>query len=343
MSLIPIEQIADDQRASVEAFRAAGGRSFQDAASVEEARANYVRSSGAAGFARIEVARVEDVTIGDGETQFGARVYDPRPVARRSSASPVVLFFHAGGWVVGNLDTHDTLCRRFADRLQLPVVAVDYRLGPEHRFPAAHDDAVHAVQWVRDEAVARGFDASRLITAGDSAGGGLATMLASQPAAAVDGTRIVAQVLLYPVLDLACDSRSYERVDASAGVSLTAATMRWFAEQYLADPAEASDERCSPLRFAARVADEDAGAAATPQAPAFILSLGLDPLCDEIIAYAGLLARTGTEVEHLHLPRHAHGIFTTAGKVAAGGKLVARACAFIEQRLDALDQVAPRR
>lgn len=319
--LIELSEVAADQRPLIEAFRANGSRSFQDAGSMAASREAYETSSAANGLAKDELALVGDVAIGSGDEQFGVRVYDPR--AERSAADAVLVFFHGGGWVIGSLETHDAVCRRFATRTGLPVVAVDYRLGPEFPFPAAHLDCQRAIEWVRDESTARGWNAERIVTVGDSAGGGLATALAFLPSLAVDGTEIVAQLLLYPVLDLANESPSYAKIEE--GFPLTANSMRWFAENFLADPADASDPRVSPL-LAVELGD-------APQPPAWVLSLGLDPLADEAIEYAGLLARNGTRVEHVHLPHHAHGLFTSAGKIRTGEEMIDRASEFLERVL----------
>ena len=315
--MIPLEQVADDQRALIAAFREAGGKSFQDAESMAVARANYEKSCEANGLAKDAVASVETIEIGSGDELFRVRVYDPR--AERSAQDAVVMFFHGGGWVIGSLETHDSVCRRLATLTGLPVVAVDYRLGFEHHFPAGHLDCRTAVEWVRDAAGARQWDASRIVTIGDSAGGGLATVLAFEPSMLVEGTKVVAQVLLYPVLDIENESPTYAKVEE--GFPLTANSMRWFAENILADRADASDPRISPLLA---VHEGDA-----PQVPAFVLSLGLDPLAGEALEYAERLALNGTHVELIHLPQHAHGLFTSAGKIRTGETMLERAAEFI--------------
>ena len=314
--LIPLDEVAADQRPLIEAFREAGGKSFQDAESIEACRASYEASSVRNGLAPDEVAHVEDVAIGEGDERFSVRVYDPRE--SRSTGDAVLLFFHGGGWVIGSLDTHDPVCRRLATRTGLPVVAVDYRLGPEFRFPAGHLDCRRAVEWLRDEADARGWDATRIVTVGDSAGGGLATVIAAEPSMRVEGTGFAAQVLLYPMVDIANEAASYERI--VEGFPLTTATIRWFAANTIADPADARDPRISPL-LGVQAGD-------APQPPAWVLSLGLDPLADEAIDYAGRIARNGTHVETVHLPHHAHGLFTSAGRIATGEAMLDRAAEF---------------
>ncbi|MBP1327367.1 acetyl esterase [Leucobacter exalbidus] len=322
MSLFPIEAVAADQRELIAAFRAAGSRSFQDAGSMAASREGYERSSAANGLPRDPIASVEDVSIGQGDDQFGVRVYDPRPAGGAADTDAVILFAHGGGWIIGSLDTHDAVCRRLASLTGLPVVAIDYRLGPEHHFPAAHLDARRAVEWLRDHAGERAWNPHQIVTAGDSAGGGIATALAFEPSLLVTGTSIAAQVLLYPVVDVSAESAGYARVEE--GFPLTADTMRWFAAEFLASPADASDPRVSPL-LAVRAGNGTNAA----QPPAWILTLGLDPLAEEGLEYAQLLAMNGTHVELTHLPAHAHGIFTSAGKIRAGEVQLARAAEFI--------------
>lgn len=321
MTIVPINVVAADQRELVAAFRASGSKSFQDAESMAVSRQNYEVSSKANGLAPDPIAHVEDVTIGSGDEAFKVRVYDPR--AERLTTDGVIVFAHGGGWVIGSLETHDAVCRRLSTLTGLPVVAIDYRLGPEFPFPAAHVDSARAVEWIRDSATDRGWDAQRIVTCGDSAGGGIATALAFEPSMLVAGTAVAAQVLLYPVLDLSAESAGYARI--TEGFPLTANTMRWFAQEFL-DPATAeadrADHRVSPL-LAAREANAKA------QPPAWIITLGLDPLADEALEYSQLIATAGTHVELTHLPGNAHGIFTSAGKIQAGEDQLARAAEFI--------------
>lgn len=310
---IPLSRVAADQRTLIAAFRDAGGTSFQDADSVEQSRLNYEKSCAANGLAPDAVASVEDVAVGS----FGMRVYDPRPA--RDSRDPVIVFAHGGGWVIGSLETHDSVCRRIATLTGLPVVAIDYRLGPEVPFPAGHEDCRDAVEWVRDVAAERSWDASRIVTLGDSAGGGIAAVLAFESSMRVEGTQVIGQVLLYPMLDVANETAGFERI--TEGVPLTANTIRWFVENYVLDPDLKSDPRVSPL-----LAVTEEGPA---QPPAWILSLGLDPLADEAIEYARRLAQSGTHVELVHLPDHAHGLFTSAGKIRTGERMLEQAADFI--------------
>src|SRR5437016_2098769 len=163
------------------------------------------------------------------------RVYRPAGVAA-SVALPGLLYFHGGGWVIGDLDTHDVLCRQLTAEAGVTVVNVDYRLAPEHKFPAAADDAWEATRWVASAADLLGIDARRLAVGGHSAGGNLAAVIALL-ARDAGAPAIAFQALFYPVTDLSAESRSYN--DFADGYMLTRDSMRWFAAQYLAGKDEA--------------------------------------------------------------------------------------------------------
>jgi acetyl esterase len=314
--MIPLGEVAPDAVELIAAFRNAGGAPF-GAVPVEEARANYRASCAANGLAPTDVAQIVEFSCAVAGGVIALRSYRPANAGRTSAA---VVFIHGGGWALGDLDTHDGICRFIAAATDLPVIAFDYRLAPEHQFPIPLEDCRAGVEFVRDNAAALGVDPSRLILVGDSAGGALVAVLANDPSMSVPGTTIVGQVLLYPVTDVAAESASYERLEE--GFALTAGSMRWFSGLYLAPGTDPAAPRVSPLRLTTLV----------PSPPdAFIVSLGLDPLGDEGIAYAGHLARHGAAVEHHHLPHHAHGIFTSAGKIRTGRRMLETAAEFIRR------------
>ena len=211
------------------------------------------------------------------------------------------MFFHGGGWVVGDIATHDTVCRHLANRADCAVVSVDYRLAPEHKFPAAVEDCVAATGWVAENAAALGVDPARLAVGGDSAGGNLAAVVCLM---ARDGgaPRIAHQLLIYPATDAAMRHASVTRF--AEGYVLTRSTMRWFYDQYLRSPDDAADWRVSPL----------AAADLSGLPPAYVLTAGYDPLCDEGDEYAARLAAAGVAVEHRRFPGQIHG-FVTNGKI----------------------------
>jgi acetyl esterase len=209
------------------------------------------------------------------------RIYEPPGDDR---GRPVLVYFHGGGWVLGNLDTHDGVCRALCARTPCVVVSVDYRLAPEHRFPAAVDDAWAATAWVAEHARSLGGDPARIAVGGDSAGGTLAAVVALR--ARDHGLALRRQLLLYPVTDHSFDTRSYE--ENGAGCGLTREAMQWYWQQYLGPDAHVhgASPEASPLR-APSLADV---------APAFVLTCEYDPLRDEGEAYAQRLEDAGVPV-----------------------------------------------
>ncbi len=207
------------------------------------------------------------------------------------------MFFHGGGWVIGNLDSHDVACRKLADEGQLIVISIDYRLAPEHKFPAAVNDVIAATTWIAGNARQLGIDASRLMIGGDSAGGNLAAVVAI---AARDGNgpAIAGQVLIYPAVDFARKHPSHSEPETS--VLLTHTAITWFSAQYLNSAADGSDWRASPARAATL--------AGLP--PAYVLTAGADPLRDEGVEYAERLKQAGVAVTYRHFPGQFHGFFT---------------------------------
>lgn len=306
--------VAPDARAVLEAFRRSGAPSFHEVG-VAQARASYELSCQANGVELEHVAHVTDIALDDGPR---LRLY--RPEGQDTSA--IALFLHGGGWVIGSLETHDRLCRHLAACAGIAVLAVDYRLAPEHPYPAAIDDARAAETWLRSNAVKYGLDLERLAIVGDSAGGQLAAVLAREDAARGVDQPARALVLLYPVTDVGGESASYARIDSD--FPLTGESMRWFIQQYAPDPATRSDAALSPLR-----ADVPWGFP-----PTFVCTVDNDPLADEGIAFAAKLAHAGVTVEHLHLAGYAHGLFTSAGKIATGRAVLGRVVRFLEDRLN---------
>jgi len=263
------------------------------------------------------VAEVRELAAQGPHGSIPLRLYGHRALAPRAP-QPVLVFFHGGGWVFGDLETHDNLCRSLANLAECAVVSVDYRLAPEAKFPVAVDDAFAATQWVADNAQTLGLDPVRLAVAGDSAGGNLATVV-SLMAARSGAIKIVYQVLLYPTTDLALTHDSYRR--AGQQFNLTTAAMRWFRELYLTGPDEVDDWRASPLR-----AREFAN-----MPPAFIATAGCDPLCDEGEAYARLLERNNVPATLRHFPGQMHGFASMVGFVRAAEDVLADVGAALKQ------------
>ncbi len=256
----------------------------------EQARAQLRRSVYLVAGTPAELAEVRPLTLAGAGTPLPARLYVPAEASREPG--PLVLYFHGGGWVVGDLDTHDELCRTLALRTGARVLSVDYRLAPEHPFPAAIEDALSSFREAGARAGELGVDPARIALAGDSAGGHLAAVTAQL--AASDPVPPAFQLLIYPVTD--CLEVSASRVDFAEGYLLTKENMDWYEENFIGD-AERADPRISPLR-----AESLAGLA-----PALVVTAGFDPLRDEGEAYARRLAEAGVPVTLRRHPGYVHG------------------------------------
>jgi acetyl esterase len=283
--------------------REAGRPSFETL-TPPEARIAYSASRAVTQPDPQQVAAVRNLSAPGPHGDVPLRLYVPMGApggGTGGAPQPALVFFHGGGWVLGDLESHDGVCRHLANAARCRVVAVDYRMAAEHRFPAAFDDCAAATRFVFDNAAALGIDAARIAVGGDSAGGNLAAAVAILSAQG-GLPELRYQALVYPVVDMAMTHGSYARV--TAGVPLTASTMRWFIDLYLTSVAERTDWRASPLRAATL--------SGTP--PAFVLTAAHDPLCDEGIAYARRLEQEGVRVAHLHLSDQIHG-FLTMGRI----------------------------
>ena len=245
----------------------------------------------AIGGRRDEVAAVEEIVVDTVDARLPARVYRP---LRCESTPPVVVYYHGGGWVIGDLDTHDGLCRALANASGCVFVSVDYRLAPEHRYPAAAEDAYGAAQWVAEESDRLGVDRDRLAVAGDSAGGNLAAVAALM-ARDRGGPSIAFQVLVYPITDGDVERASY--LENAEGYVLTKSAMEWFWNHYLASEAERFEPHASPLR-----AESLRGLP-----PALVTVAEYDPLRDEGLAYAAAMEEASVSVELIRYDGMVHG------------------------------------
>ncbi|MER9728791.1 MULTISPECIES: alpha/beta hydrolase [unclassified Mesorhizobium] len=230
-----------------------------------------------------------------------------------SAGAPALLYLHGGGWVIGNLDSHDEICRWFANGAVAVVVSVDYRLAPEHKFPAAIEDCRAALAYMQSAADELGIDAARIAVAGDSAGGNLATVLGLLTRG--DKNPPAAQLLFYPNTDAGQTTDSYRRF--AIGFGLTASTMAWFRDHYVRNAADIGDWRTSPLK-----AESLAGAP-----PTFIAIAGHDILADEGEAYARRLQQAGVPVVLEHWPGQIHGFVSMGRHGPAARQAVAAAIA----------------
>jgi len=268
------------------------------------------------------VAEISDLTIPGPGGDIALRIYRPREAAPGHLGA--LLYFHGGGFVIGDLDTHDTLCRQLCTSGDAIVIAVDYRLAPEHPYPAAVDDAIAAFAWLREHGAECGADPERLAVCGDSAGGTLAAIVAQR--ARDQGIRLRAQLLLYPVTDLA---GSYASQEEHANTHpIPTQVLDWFWSLYLGpgwkqDATLRRHPDVSPLH-AERVDD---------LAPALVLTAGLDPLRDEGDAYARRLAGAGVETTQLCAMGTVHGFLRLGKLLPAAGDAIAATAAFLRRRL----------
>jgi acetyl esterase len=245
-----------------------------------------------------EVGSIEDRILETPEGSVPVRIY--RPFAPPAEALPALLWYHGGGWVVGSLDTHEVPCRALANRAGCVVVAVDYRMAPEHPYPAAVADSWTALLWVFEHAGEIGVDPARLAVGGDSAGGNLAAVMTLR-AAERGHPELVAQLLIYPVTDVDLGTESY-RLNGS-GYGLSRDLMRWYIEQYAPDAITHRDEALAPLK----------AMSVHGLPPALVVTCEFDPLLAEGEAYARRLADAGVPTTLLREEGMIHGYFRWAG------------------------------
>lgn len=272
------------------------------ALTAEQVRAGFAEQLKMVAGPPVALESVEDINLPGPAGPIRVRKYAPslgRPL-------PGILYFHGGGWVIGDLDTHDNWCRELAKTVDCVVISVDYRLAPEHPFPAAVDDAVAATRWVVKNGHQLGVDVGRVAVAGDSAGANLATVTAlvlrDDP-----GPKLAFQSLIYPVCDLLSMATESCRAFAE-GYGLTLEAMHWFRGQYLTDAALAEDFRVSPLRHD--------NLANLP--PALVVTAEFDVLRDEGEAYARKLQAAGVQVQTRRYDGMVHGFVSMAGILDVG-------------------------
>jgi acetyl esterase len=253
------------------------------------------------------VASTEDITIPGPAGAIPARIYRPEA----DGAVPTVVFFHGGGFVIGDIETHDDQARLLCRDVGAVVVSVDYRLAPEHPFPAGFEDCLAATQWAAAQIATLGGDPDRLVVGGDSAGGNLSAAVAL--ATRETGPTLAAQFLIYPGVDFVLDADYPSRVDNAEGYLLTADDMLWFRGHYLPEGIDLEDPRASPIH-----ATDLAGAP-----PAIIGTAEFDPLRDEGEAYAKALADAGVDVRLQRYDGLIHGFYGLGVHSAAAAAAVA--------------------
>ena len=285
-----------DAAAVFKAFQEAG-RPPYETLTPAEARAFYLQGRVVTNPEPPELKSAKPLAIPSPAGAIPARIYTPTKLRQSGGLAPCLVFFHGGGWVIGDLDSHDVVCRKLAHEGELIVISVDYRLAPEHKFPAAVDDAIVATKWIADNARQLGIGAGRLMVGGDSAGGNLAAVVAL---AARDGNgpEIAGQVLIYPATDFSMKHPSHSEPETS--ILLTHTVIKWFRDHYLNGLADGQDWRASPA-----LAKTLAGLP-----PAYVLTAGADPLRDEGDEYAARLKDAGVSVTYKNFPGQFHGFFT---------------------------------
>lgn len=287
------DELDSDTAAFLEVLARRGA--FDPRQTVGVARRDYDVLGPVLDVARVELARVEDVTIDGG---LRARLYVPRETR---DLRPGLVWLHGGGFVIGGLRSHDHALRTIAMEAGVNVLAVDYRLGPDHHFPSGHDDALAAFRWTWREAAALGIDRDRMAIGGDSAGGNLA---ASTSIALRDAREPMPalQVLVYPVTEIGADTASMRTL--GEGYFLTKPLMDWFMARYLREKRDEKNPRISV-----------ALANLTGLPPAIVSVAGFDPLRDEGEAFAVALAKASVRVERRPEPRMIHGWLTMGGVI----------------------------
>lgn len=266
----------------------------------------------------VPIGKTEDRTIPGPAGEIPVRIYTP---VAAGGTGPALVYYHGGGWVIGDLETHDALCRTLANEAGCKVIAVDYRLAPEHPFPAAIDDAYAAVKWVEANASEIGIDPNRIAVAGDSAGGNLAAAV-SLRAKAEKGPHIAFQLLIYPVTDAPRTTQSYK--DFAEGHMLEADGMDWFWNHYvLSAGADPKNPYAAPLH-----AESLSGLP-----PAYVVTAGFDVLRDEGKAYAEALKTAGVEVEYVNYEGMIHGFFNMQGVLDVAREAVKAAAKALKEAL----------
>lgn len=242
-----------------------------------------------------EVASVDDGGFSGPGGEIYFRRYRPLGVA--AGTLPTLIYYHGGGWVIGNIETHDSTCRRLANKSRCQVISIDYRLAPEHPFPAATEDGIAAFRHIRDDAANFGADPARLAVGGDSAGGNMAAVIC-QTCRDKGEAGPAFQMLIYPATRLVADTASHKQF--GEGYFLSRELMDWFWNAYMPKGVDPTDLRLSPL-----LAKDFTGLP-----PAFVLTAGFDPLRDEGRAYADRLIEAGVKTTYVNYPGTIHGFFS---------------------------------
>ena len=284
----------------------------------KEAREFYLLTSKKLAGEAPDKLDVSDLIMETSVAPIPIRMYRPRGTS--DQPLPALVYFHGGGWCIGDLDSHDHVCRWLAAHSDCVVISVDYRMGPEHKFPAAVEDAFAATEWIASHAAELKIDANRIGIGGDSAGGNLSavvTLLAREQG----GPHLVCQLLIYPATDMLMRFPSH--VSCGDGYRLTRTSIVWFINGYLRDGEDMYDFRASPLMAENYV----------NLPPAFILTAAFDPLADEGEAYANKLKEAGIPVKYHCYEGMVHGFIAMPGEVDMAKTALLDAAGYIKQQL----------
>lgn len=289
--------VLDPDAAAVFAAFQAANRPPYESVSPTVAREFYLAGRPVSNPEPPELESAKPLSIPAPHGAIPARLYTPKSLRKSNGLAPCLVFFHGGGWVIGDLDSHDVVCRKLAHEAEMLVISVDYRLAPEHKFPSAADDAIAATKWVAANATTLGIDTAQILVGGDSAGGNLAAVVALA-ARDGDGPKLAGQVLIYPATDFAMSHPSHSEPETS--ILLTHSVIKWFSNHYLNGAADIDHWKASPARAKTL--------AGLP--PSYVLTAGADPLRDEGAEYAARLEQAGVPMTYRHFPGQFHGFFT---------------------------------
>ncbi|MEL0029539.1 MAG: alpha/beta hydrolase [Betaproteobacteria bacterium] len=286
-------------RALLDAAKASGAPEMWEL-TPDQARAEYLRRTERV-RADVDIYRVEDRQIPGPVQPIKVRIYTPQ-ASQEQASLPVLVWYHGGGFVIGDLDSHDSACRALANQTECLVVAVDYRLAPEHKFPGAVEDCEAALQWVAAHATELGGDPGRIAVGGDSAGGNLAAVVALL-AREKGGPKLCFQLLIYPCVAPEPETPSHHQF--AEGYLLTRKTITWFFKQYLRSSKDTLDPRYAPL--------EEKDLSSLP--PSLVIVAGFDPLRDEGVDYAKALIDAGNKVTLSNYEGMIHGFYLMGGMI----------------------------
>ncbi len=305
-----------EARPIIEAFLANGGKSFEKMGELAELRTTYEKNCALAAIKGLEHIQAQDIQAEESGHPVSLRIYDTQ--YSTDILRPTVLFIHGGGWVIGNLNTHDSICRKMADIAQVRVIAVDYRLSPEVKFPVPFEDCQRALQYIIDQSESLRVDINRMVFMGDSAGANLAAHL-GQSFYQSYAAELKAQVLLYPVIGYYPETASFQSYQT--GFPLVQSTMHWFFDQLLKEDQDPQSISLLSKEFNAKNGD------------IFLMTMEHDPLRDEALMYLEKAIQSGLNVEYHHVKGLMHGIFTLAGKLPVAEQYLHQIGKYIASRI----------